>query len=656
SSEQLLSPECWKTSLKAVGCYTPRLLPDTIKLESKDPLIYPNCTNKMMLSAEQVLETIKWLSDFFGKLRLSKPDFQSFGLLSKWSPYIPEVKTFLEYLVKSHIDHEVHNIKQEPMGSPTVQAVLKSLHSVVTELFKPWIMVLDKGDGSNQRCYPWLENDSHTALILVQVYCDCILTLHQKFQDHLLPGQRGALWLHLMHYCESCTAPMHPEYILYTYHTEYSKLPWKDMYPDQTLMEEFFKVERGSPKSCFLFLGAVLCDVNWMNVLADAWGPIPRPETHRMLVCLLYMLVFLTKEEKLIDEPGAPLISLLGQAGTLSWHLVDAVSYQNIIGYFSSHYPPSVILSSHLADELLLKLLRVSAGLSSFPDCGIYSDVTPKCRIYIQQMVQFMGSLEQNGKICISALEQEMSKLLDDIVIFSPPDLEVQKRHMALSSLFMELLMVMNNASVTTAESLRGALLKWIDSKVQGMLVMPLLTAACQSLASIRHMAEATEACILAYFKDAAVNCPLSQESLHSQNPGWGPILASLQVPELTTEEFLQECLTLGSYLTLHVYVLQCLNREQTLSNELRMLVTISKWIEQAQPSSVHEEPKLFLWFHKTLQLSLIQVEQNDSEVTENVLRILLSVQARLCLLGEERMSTGILGAIGLGRKSPLST
>ncbi|XP_075696840.1 ectopic P granules protein 5 homolog [Rhinoderma darwinii] len=645
SSEQLLSPECWRTSLKAVGCYTPRVAPNTVKLDSKDPLIFPNCSNKMMLSAEQVLETIKWLSDFFSKLRLSKSDFQSFGLLSKWSPYIPEVKTFLEYLVKSHIDYEVLIIKQELMGSPAVQAALKSLHSVVTELFKPWIMVIDK-DNSNQRCYPWLESDTRTAVILVQLFYDCILTLHQKFQDHLLPGQRGALWLHLMHYCESCTAPMHPEYILYTYHTEYSKLPWKDMYPDQTLMEEFFKVERGSPKSCFLFLGGVLCDVNWMNVLADAWGPIPRPETHRMLVCLLYMLVFLTKEEKLIDEPGAPLINLLGQAGTLSWHLVDAVSYQNVIGYFSSHYPPSVILSTHLADDLLLKLLRVSAGLSSFPDCSIYSDVTPKCRIYIQQIVQFMGSLEQNGTISISALEQEMSKLLDDIVIFSPPDLEVQKRHMALSSLFMELLMVMNNASVTTAESLRGALLKWIDSKVQGMLVMPLLTAACQSLASIKHMAEATEACILAFFKD---------ESLHTQNPGWGPILASLQVPELTTEEFLQECLTLGSYLTLHVYVLQCLNREQTLTNELRMLVKISKWIEQVQPSSVSEEPKLFLWFHKALQLSLIQVEQNDIDVTENVLRILLSVQTRLCLLGEERMSTGILGAIGLGRKSPLS-
>eukprot|EP00079_Xenopus_tropicalis_P014674 XP_004911392.1 PREDICTED: ectopic P granules protein 5 homolog [Xenopus tropicalis] len=647
SSEQLLSPECWRTSLKAVGCYTPRKIPSTVQAESPDPLAFPSCSNKMMLSAEQVLETIKWLSDFFYKLRFSKSDFQSFGLLSKWSPYMAEVKTFFEYLVKSLIDYELAGLSQETMGSHRIQAGLKSLHSAITELFKPWIMVLDKEDNSSQRCYPWLESDTSVAVGMVQLFSDCILTLHQKSQDRLLPGQRGALWLHLMHYCETCTAPKLPEYILYSYHTEYSKLPWKDMYPDQTVMEEFFKVERGSPKSCFLFLGSVLCEVNWVSILSDVWGPAPRPETHRMLVCLLFMLVFVAKEEKLVNEPGSPLLSLLGQASTLSWHLVDAVSYQNVMGYFSSHYPPCVILSKHLTDELILKVLKVSAGLTTFPECNIYSDVTPKCRIYIQQVVQFLGSLEQDAKITLSALEQEMSKLLDDIVIFNPPDLDVQKRHMALSSLFMELLMVMNNAGVTTAESLRGALLSWIDTNVQGLLVMPLLTAACQSLASIRHMAEATEACIIAYFRD---------ENLHVQNPGWGPILASLQVPELTTEDFLQECLSLGSYLTLHVYVLQCLNQEQTLANELRVLVMISKWLEQVQPGSVNDEPKLFLWCHKILQLSLIQVEQSDSVVTENVLRILLSVQGKLTLLGEERMSSGILGAIGLGRKSPLSS
>lgn len=49
-------------------------------------------------------------------------------------------------------------------------------------------------------------------------------------------------------------------------------------------------------------------------------------------------------------------------------------------------------------------------------------------------------------------------------------------------------------------------------------------------------------------------------------------------------EEFLQECLSLGSYLTLYVYLLQCLNTDQTLTNEMKILLTISKWLEQVYP------------------------------------------------------------------------
>lgn len=72
-----------------------------------------------------------------------------------------------------------------------------------------------------------------------------------------------------------------------------------------------------------------------------------------------------------------------------------------------------------------------------------------------------------------------------------------------------------------------------------------------------------------------------------NQNLGWGPILVSLQVPELTIEEFLQECLSLGSYLTLYVYLLQCLNSEQTLRNEMKVLLTLSRWLEQVFPRYV---------------------------------------------------------------------
>lgn len=233
---------------------------------------------------------------------------------------------------------------------------------------------------------------------------------------------------------------------------------------------------------------------------------------------------------------------------------------------------------------------------------------------------------------------------------------------MALSGLFMEVLMVLNHATLPTAEFLRGSVRTWVGQKVHGLAVLPLLTAACRSLASVRHMAETTEACITAYFREGEgppralawpwpchgivecrgkVEAPLLSlpsrlstsvhgrdgvpvqlggrrqcrgaspprvfqgagpqggrllgrgvdaaiparpaGSLH-QSLGWGPILVSLQVPELATEDFLRECLGLGGLLTLHVYLLQRLNGEQTLRNEMKVLLLLSEWLEQVDP------------------------------------------------------------------------
>lgn len=88
----------------------------------------------------------------------------------------------------------------------------------------------------------------------------------------------------------------------------------------------------------------------------------------------------------------------------------------------------------------------------------------------------------------------------------------------------------------------------------------------------------------------------------------------------------------------------------------MKVLLLLSKWLEQVYPSSAQEEAKLFLWWHQVLQLSLVQVEQNDPILTESVIRILLLLQNRQSLVAEERLSSGLLGAIGLGRKSPLSS
>jgi len=138
---------------------------------------------------------------------------------------------------------------------------------------------------------------------------------------------------------------------------------------------------------------------------------------------------------------------------------------------------------------------------------------------------------------------------------------------MALSSLFTETLMMMNNSSVTTAESLRGSLRKWIERKVHGLLAMPLLTAACQSLASVRHMAETTEACITAYFNggrspSSSAACPknFGQTWTPIKYKSFGILIASrCPVLELGFNHVsvirVPFCVSDGSQLS-HVYVL----------------------------------------------------------------------------------------------------
>ncbi|KAG7318270.1 hypothetical protein KOW79_018025 [Hemibagrus wyckioides] len=636
SSEQLLSPDCWRASLKVLGCSAAR----------KNKVSKTSSTHSVCLSPQQVNETIEWLSNYFLKLRLSKGDVRSFGLLSKWRPYIEEVRMFWEYLITYLIDLELNNCSKEPVGSGRVVKALEELYTKMAKLFSPWMLVLDTDDASNPRCSPWLESDTTVAVSLVILYTKLTATLQDKFKARLLPGQKGALWLHLMHYCKSCTSPKMPEYLLYNYHTEYSQLPWKDLYPDQALMNHFFNVERGSPKSCFLFMGEVLCKVNWISVLSDALSPQPRANAHTMVVYLLYLMVFLAKEDHLVSKPDSPLLSLLGQSASLPWYLVDISSYQNVTGYVRTHYQASLVLSQETSSQFVVKLLKMAAGFGSTLDGLHHKDMTLKCQAFLHLMVEFLTSLDQNGNINLASLETEMEKLLECIVLFNPPETDLQQRHMATCSLFAEMLTLLNGASVSTAEQLGTKLHSWVEKRARSPLVLPLLTAACRCLASVRHMTRTTEACILSYFTDGG--CV-------DQYSGWGPILVSLQVPELTVEDFIQESLALGSYLTLYVYILQKLNMEQTLLNEKKTLMLLTSWINQVFPSGPADEAKVFLWWHKALHLLQVQVDQGDPCGLDTLVLSVISFQNHLAQLGEERLNSGILGAIGLGRKSPLS-
>lgn len=72
--------------------------------------------------------------------------------------------------------------------------------------------------------------------------------------------------------------------------------------------------------------------------------------------------------------------------------------------------------------------------------------------------------------------------------------------------------------------------------------------------------------------------------SAEEESVGWGPVLASLQVPELTVDDFLSESQSGGSFLTLYAFILQRLNTEYTAANERKTLALINTWTNQVFP------------------------------------------------------------------------
>uniref|UniRef100_A0A674F574 Ectopic P-granules autophagy protein 5 homolog (C. elegans) n=1 Tax=Salmo trutta TaxID=8032 RepID=A0A674F574_SALTR len=604
STEQLLSPECWRVTLCVLGVSPP---PCNTKPTADPVYLTLPC---LLIGPPQVEETVDWLCEYFQRCRLSKSDLRSFGLYSAWAPYVSEVTTFWGYLIGYLID-------LQPVALRCLDYNIFSL----SPIFSYSLSLLLSVSLSNPRCYPWLESDASAAGCLVDLYTQLTQTLHHKFTDRLLPGQRGALWLCLMQYCDSCSSPRTPEYLLYLYHQHLGSLPWTHLHPDTHLMEQLFNVERGSPKSCFLFLGAVLCKVNWVSVLSDSLQTPASSNTnihtdsHKMLVYLLYMLVFLTKEEQLLSQPDSPLLSLLVQSASLPWHQVDHSSYQGIMGYVGTHYPHALLLNKMNA--------LISAG------------------VCVRWCVQCLVSLEQSGSISLANLETQLEALLESIITFNPPEVGLEQRHMAFCSLFCDSLALLNGVGVSTGEALAARVIGWLDRKGQGFPVLPLLTACSRCLASVRHMTRITEACITAYFT-------------YEEGVGWGPVLASLQVPELTVDDFLSESQSGGSFLTLYAYILQRLNTEHTVANEKRTLALLNTWNSQVFPSGPHDEAKLFLWWHKALCVYVEHLQQGLGEVPA-VVAGLLRLQTRLSQMGEERLGSGLLGAIGLGRRSPLS-
>jgi len=80
---------------------------------------------------------------------------------------------------------------------------------------------------------------------------------------------------------------------------------------------------------------------------------------------------------------------------------------------------------------------------------------------------------------------------------------DISQQHIEGAALCIELLNVLNNCGPAHSDMSSAfiiTILNWIESSPTSILLMPMINAACQSLASTAHMVQVVETCMDAYF------------------------------------------------------------------------------------------------------------------------------------------------------------
>ncbi|XP_077996830.1 ectopic P granules protein 5 homolog [Glandiceps talaboti] len=641
-----ISAECWTDLLKSLGCTYNR----HEGIDKDQQRIQCLTQTQSLLTKEQIKETIEWLTTYFSKLRVSSTEIARFGLYSTWRPYIKPLSNFLGFLSQTFIVKEAERVISIGIG---IEQAIDQLWSVTCELFTPWIVTIETlTTTGSQLVSPWLEGDSCLATDMVALFTESVVCLQVQFKGILPHYTRDALSLFWPYYVNVLSHKGVVEHILRVYHARFIALPWNQFYPRLEAVELMMKLHEESSSNCFIFLGCIFPQMNWCSIV-EHYARNESPEiASRLHVSLLLLCIMFAKEKTLITT-NIEMQTLLSKAESFQWAYVDGNAYENIIQWQLNHCDPESVLSQRRGMEdrglslflhvRIRSLLRAAGGFGQ--DVTISADTPRKRCSYIRCVVQLICKCSHSKDIKAESFKMAITDLMQDIESVASAAVDTNAMTPELIDLLVEVLNLLNNCSPTgrAIEIVEKTLNDWIGSNPCSILILPCVTAACRTLASLTHMTIVVEACMDSYF-----NSGLDL----TQFGGWSTILDKLQVPQLTYEEFLEECIKNGSYLTLYAYILQQLPSCQSLKDELNVLSKIVDWTMSAKPSA-DSESKLLLWWAKVIELCLRQV--NFGAPHQYVIRTINNIAPALNTLGEDKTSSGLLGAIGLGRRSNLS-
>ncbi|ROT60954.1 putative ectopic P granules protein 5-like isoform X2 [Penaeus vannamei] len=274
--------------------------------------------HQTILSPCMVEDTLKMLSNYFVKQRL---EFGLYGLYPKYRLHTQPIATFLGLISHAYIISAFHT----KYGTPQ-EEIVREVWSGVDSLWAGWVTPL--GGRDRQSFSPWLRHLTHDIRLLLP----------------WAPSDTS-----------SADAMEVKSHVLAVIHAHFSALPWHHLHPSLQDTLIFTKVVEQYLPECHNFIGGVLVQINWNKVVQSAMSPTSSstaeaqgqgqeaPSAVKLHTCLLNLLVRISMEPSV--RQSSLLQTLLLEAESFSWWLVDSESFQRVVNWWVMSCDPRIVLA-----------------------------------------------------------------------------------------------------------------------------------------------------------------------------------------------------------------------------------------------------------------------------------------------------------------------
>ncbi|XP_063611379.1 ectopic P granules protein 5 homolog [Penaeus indicus] len=621
--------------------------------------------HQTILSQCMVEDTLKMLSSYFVKQRL---EFGLYGLYPKYRLHTQPIATFLGLISHAYIISAFHT----KYGTPQEEMV-REVWSGVDSLFAGWVTPL--GGRDRQSFSPWLRHLTHDIRLLLPwapsdtTSADAMVAMFAAsvgFMHELLPGS-SVLSLTLEYYCTMFAAQEVKSHVLAVIHAHFSALPWHHLHPSLQDTLIFTKVVEQYLPECHNFIGGVLVQINWNKVVQSAMSPTSSsssaaevqgqgqeaPSAVKLHTCLLNLLVRISMEPSV--RQSSLLQTLLLEAESFSWWLVDSESFQRVVNWWVMSCDPRIVLAlpdRNPVDIAIIQLLHRAAGYT--PDTTSFHQDTPAKRgLLVRALVRLVTTAAARHKALLSAKPQVFNSTILGLLTHMENTLTatVPKEHQwgEGSILGTELLAVVSGGASSTAlqELSSEAVTSWLATQPHPSpgLLLPLVASASRTILHLNHRNPILHAGLSALFSKGDW-CGWEGEVT------WEHMIGILSFPLTNPTAMLTLAAQEGHLLVVYAYARWRRQQVAVTTDSFLQLTTLFDLLEIVTPNET-TELELILLLSEILNLIVHLVKEKDN--TSALWQHCRNFISHLALWAEDRSTIGILAAIGLGRQSPLS-